>query len=219
MFMRRLFLVCLMFCSLMLQAQDMKSLFVAMPDSLSPLWTEVNRADFGDFLASNMKAKVRNRFGNFSEMLKLTDDYLLMQSSSVSTMEMKLLPLNDSVKVICMVQTYLAPVADSHLSFYDTTWKELPADQFIQLPAEDLFYKTPVTSQQADSLSELRKYADMYLLKASLSEEGEVLSFAYMTPEYLDKETSDRLKPFLRSGVIGYEWKAGKFRPVAEEQR
>ena len=56
--MKRLLLICLMFCSLMVQAQDLKSLFVAMPDSLSPLWTEVNRADFGDFLASNMKARV-----------------------------------------------------------------------------------------------------------------------------------------------------------------
>ena len=39
--MKRLLLICLMFCSLMVQAQDLKSLFVAMPDSLSPLWTEV----------------------------------------------------------------------------------------------------------------------------------------------------------------------------------
>lgn len=37
----------------------MKSLFVALPDSLSPLLTKVNRADFGDFLASNMKAEVK----------------------------------------------------------------------------------------------------------------------------------------------------------------
>ena len=83
----------------------MKSLFIALPDSLSPLLTEVNRADFGDFLASNMKAQVKNRFGNTSEMLKLTDDYLLLKVSAVSTAEMRLLPLNDSVKVICVVQT------------------------------------------------------------------------------------------------------------------
>ena len=186
--MKWLLLICLMFCSLMVQAQDLKSLFVAMPDSLSPLWTEVNRADFGDFLASNMKARVRNRFGNFSEMLKLTDDYLLMQSTSVSTMEMKLLPVNDSVNIICMVQTYQAPVADSRISFYDTAWKELPVSQFIQLPEESVFYKTPETTAQADSLADVRKYADMYLLKASLSEKGKTLSFVYTTPDYIDKE-------------------------------
>lgn len=211
--MKRLLLICLMFCSLMVQAQDLKSLFVAMPDSLSPLWTEVNRADFGDFLASNMKARVRNRFGNFSEMLKLTDDYLLMQSTSVSTMEMKLLPVNDSVNIICMVQTYQAPVADSRISFYDTAWKELPVSQFIQLPEESVFYKTPETTAQADLLADVRKYADMYLLKASLSEKGKTLSFVYTTPEYMDKENSDRLTSCLNMKQLEYEWRDGKFQP------
>ena len=65
-------------------AQDLKSLFIAIPDSLSPLLTKVNREDFGDFLDSNMKAEVRNRFGNTSEMKKLTSDYLLLQTSSAS---------------------------------------------------------------------------------------------------------------------------------------
>ena len=39
-------------CSVLtLQAQDIKSVFIALPDSLSPLLTKVNREDFGDFLA------------------------------------------------------------------------------------------------------------------------------------------------------------------------
>ena len=85
------------------RAQDLKTLFVALPDSLSPLLTEVNRADFGDFLESGMKAEVKNRFGNMSEMTKLTSDYLFLKTTSASTLELKLLPLNDSVKVICAV--------------------------------------------------------------------------------------------------------------------
>ena len=94
-----LFVIGVLLCCTGMKAQDMKSLFVALPDSLSPLLTKVNRADFGDFLASGMKAEVKNRFGNTSEMLKLTDNYLKLKVSEVSTVEMKLLPLNDSVKV------------------------------------------------------------------------------------------------------------------------
>lgn len=48
--------------------QEAKAVFVSMPDSLSPLLTAVNRADFIDFLDSKMKAKVENRFGGESEM-------------------------------------------------------------------------------------------------------------------------------------------------------
>lgn len=206
-----LFLAGMLFCCLSMQAQDMKSLFVALPDSLSPLLTEVNRADFGDFLASNMKAEVKNRLGNTSEMLKMTDDYLELKLTEVSTVEMKLLPLNDSVKVICVVHTFKGPASDSHISFYDTSWKKLSAGQFLTLPKEDDFYRQPVSEVQADSLKNLRVRADMFLLKANLSATNRILSFTYATPEYLDKETAEEIKPFLVAEPLKYFWQEGRF--------
>lgn len=192
-------------------AQDLKTLFVAMPDSLSPFLTEVNRADFGDFLESGMKAEVKNRFGNTSEMTKLTSDYLFLKSSSASTLELKLLPLNDSVKVICAVSTYFAPAGDSRIAFYDTNWKELPQSDFIQLPEENEFYVMPQSAVQTDSLKNLRTYADMYLWTASLSVDQPVLSITYSTPDYLDKKTADELKHYIVSAPLRYEWENGKF--------
>lgn len=200
------------FCCLgAVQAQDMESVFVALPDTLSPLLTEVNRADFGDFLASNMKAEVKNRFEGISEMTKLTEDYLFVKLTSASTLEMKLLPVNDSTKVVCVVHTYMAPVPDSHVTFYTADWKELPSDDFLKLPEETAFYRVPETEAQEDSLQNLRAYADMYLLKAELSAECPVISFVYSTPDYMDKETADKLMPYLLSRPVCYEWKDGKF--------
>lgn len=206
-------LLCLL-CSLTLQAQDLKSLFIALPDSLSPLLTKVNREDFGDFLASDMKAEVRNRFGKTSEMTELTDDYLRLKLTSASAVEMKLLPVNDSVKVICVVHTYTAPAADSHLAFYDTAWQELPADRFLSCPEENLFYRIPQNPVQADSLKNLRSSADMYLLKAELDSGKPTLSFVYTTPDYLDKETAGKLEPYLRKTPLVYEWREGRFVPA-----
>ncbi|WP_418587210.1 DUF3256 family protein [Phocaeicola sp.] len=206
-----LFVVGVLLCCLSIQAQDMKSLFIALPDSLSPMLTKVNREDFGDFLASNMKAEVKNRFGNTSEMLKLTDNYLKLKISKVSMAEMKLLPLNDSVKVICVVHTFEGPASDSSISFYDTSWKRLPADKFLTLPVEDAFYKAPASEVQADSLKNLRARADMFLLKADLSETDNTLSFTYATPDYLDKETAEEIKPYLVQEPLKYIWKEGHF--------
>lgn len=193
------------------RAQDLKTLFVALPDSLSPLLTEVNRADFGDFLESGMKAEVKNRFGNTSEMTKLTPDYLCLKTTSASTLELKMLPLNDSVKVICAVSTYSAPAADSRIAFYDTNWHKLPLSSFLRLPQEDEFYLKPASAAQTDSLKNLRAYADMYLWKAELSADKPVLMFTYTTPDYLDRETAKNLKPYLKSHPICLEWKEGKF--------
>ena len=65
--------------------QEAKAVFVSMPDSLSPLLTAVNRADFIDFLESKMKAKVENRFGGESEMTDLNKDYIRIQMTSQSS--------------------------------------------------------------------------------------------------------------------------------------
>ena len=80
--------------------QTAKDCFKAMPDSLMPLLTQVNRADFIDFLESDMRAEVTNRFNRKSEMTRLTKDYIRIQMTERSSWQMKVLPLNDSVRVV-----------------------------------------------------------------------------------------------------------------------
>ena len=131
---------------------------------------------------------------------------------------MKRLPLNDSVKVVCVVRTYLGPVADSKVSFYDTGWNELPADRFVVLPQEDRFYKQPLAETAADSLRNLRLYADMYLKEVRLSDKDRSLTVTYTTPDYVDKETAEKLKPYLFEKPLVYEWNNGKFQPIDNKE-
>ena len=99
--MKKSILLMLLSClALSVAAQDMKSVFISMPDSITPLLTKVNKEDCVDFLDSNMKAEVSTRFGGTAEMKVLTDDYALMQTTPTSSLEMKLFPVNDSVKVV-----------------------------------------------------------------------------------------------------------------------
>lgn len=200
-----------MFCVMSVVAQDMKTVFVAMPDSVTPLLTKVNREDCIDFLDSNMKAVVKNRFGNVAEMKVLTDDYVLMQTSEVGTLEMKLLPLADSTKVICMVKTVNVPVADSSVRFYTSDWsQQLDVKEFLQLPSMDAFF-LPDDSLKDEAIL-TRKKADMHLMKAQLSKEDTSLTFTYTTPDYLNEEDREKLLPHLRKEPIVLRWSEGKFR-------
>lgn len=208
--MKRLYLIyilCLC-CWLGGRAQELRSLFVAMPDSVLPLLTKTNRMDCIDFLDSNMKAEVKNRFNNTSELKVLTKDYLELQLTSQSSVEMKLLPMNDSVKVVCMVHTVCGPVCDSEITFYDTQWKQLPSKNFITLPEVDRFY---YLNTNEESYATVRKAADMYLMKANLSSEASTLTFIYTTPEYLSKEDREKLELYLRKEPIVYQWVEGRF--------
>ena len=192
-------------------AQDMKTVFVAMPDSITPLLTQVNKEDFIDFLASDMKARVKNRYGNVAEMEMLTDDYTLVRTSSVGTFEMKLLPLNDSTKVVCMVRTVCASACDSDIRIYASDWsKELDAGTFLQLPeTKDFFLPNDTLSEEGTLIC---KKADMGLMKASLSKDDVSLTFIYTTPDYLNKEDKEKLLLQLRKEPVVLRWQDGKFK-------
>ena len=199
--MRFLFLVMMLF-STSLGAQNINSAFVSMPDSLSPLLTKVNRQDFADFLASGMKAVVKNKFGGESEMLKLTEDYLYLKTTASSSEEMKMLPLNDSVNIICVVKTYLGPVEDSDVKFYTTEWKELPVDKHISLPVLSDFYVS-----ENDSLA---GFKDMLVYKAELSEKDNTMRFLFRSLDVTDKKTSEKLSDSVKK-TLKYSWVNGRY--------
>ena len=206
-----LLIVVSVLCGISVSAQDMKSVFIAMPDSITPLLTKVNKEDCVDFLDSNMKAEVKNRFDGTAEMKVLTDDYTLIQTSEVGTLEMKLFPVNDSTKVVCMVKTVCASACDSEIRFYTSDWRqELDKKEYLQWPDAGTFFLLK------DSLSEedvfIRQKADMHLMKASLSKDEPILTFIYTTPDYLNQEDKEKLLPHLRKEPVVLEWKDGKFR-------
>ena len=206
-----LLIVVSVLCGISASAQDMKSVFIAMPDSITPLLTKVNKEDFVDFLDSYMKAEVKNRFDGTAEMKVLTEDYTLVQTSEIGTLEMKLLPVNDSTKVICMVKTVCASACDSDVRFYTSDWsKELDAASLLQRPSADVFFLPNDTLSEEGVL--IRKKADMHLMKASLSKDTPTLTFIYTTPDYLNQEDKEKLLPHLRKEPVVLEWKDGQFR-------
>ena len=206
-----LLIVVSVLCGISASAQDMKSVFIAMPDSITPLLTKVNKEDFVDFLDSNMKAEVKNRFDGTAEMKVLTEDYTLVQTSEIGTLEMKLLPVNDSTKVICMVKTVCASACDSDVRFYTSDWSnELDAASLLQRPSADVFFLPNDTLSEEGVL--IRKKADMHLMKASLSKDVPTLTFIYTTPDYLNQEDKETLLPHLRKEPVVLEWKDGQFR-------
>lgn len=208
------FLFCCLLSITTLHAQTMKELFVSMPDTLSLILTPVNRADCIDFLASDMRARVTNRFNKTSEVTALTDDYLCAQVTESSVWEMRSLPLEDATSVICFIKTVKASAEDSHIMFFTQDWQPLPLRDFLPtLPAADDFFRTELelTQAQADSLNELRKQTYITFIKASLSPTDNTLSFTYTTPEYMNHEDREKIKAYLRETPITYIWENKHF--------
>ncbi len=196
------------------EAQEARTLFVQMPDSILPLLTEVNRADCIDFLDSHMRAQVTNRFGTRSEMTHLSPDYIAIDMTARSTWQMKVLPLEtDTARIICTVSTVCGGACDSDVRFYSTEWKVLPTEQYLPAPpqAEDFLMPKPDSVETFHYRDAIQR-ADMNLVRITLSPDNRTLTFIYDTPAYLEKEAADKLKPFIRRALI-YDWHGGKFVP------
>lgn len=186
-------------------AQTMKEVFLAMPNSVLPLLSKDNRADFIDFLASKMKARVKNAYNENSYMDTLTTDYTHIRLTAVSDVTLKLLPLTDSTKVICMVHTYHSDAGDSKISFFDTKWHSLDSNNFLTVPEVNDF----LISGNEDTLQLAKSKLDVPMIVASFSPASSDLKFVYDTA-YLSQEDKKAVKACIRPEIVK-KWVNGKF--------
>ena len=117
-------------------AQDMQTLFCQMPDQYIPQLQDAWRKDLTDLFKEGKEARLKNNMNGYSTLEALNDDYLRLQSTERTRIEMRRFPLINGTYVICMVTTYFGPAPDSRVAFYSTDWKPLPsARRWRLLPA------------------------------------------------------------------------------------
>lgn len=86
-------LACLLTASLGMEAKSMKDLLVSMPDSMMPTLNSNLRLEFAELQEMGVKAEVKNLLGEVSVMDTLTQDFVQVRMSKVSTLQMKKLPM------------------------------------------------------------------------------------------------------------------------------
>lgn len=207
--MKRFYPLLLSLLSLSLQAQDrMREMFLALPDSVLPLLSAENRRDMADYVQNGMAGRVRNRFGENSELMVLADDYLSIDMSPKSRVEMKLLHTADSVSFVALVRTVWAPVADSEVEFYDLQGQRLHWVEFPQPAVEAFFAEAP------DSLAEAARQArlsleDLRLVEMKVQSDSPAFECVLQTGELAEKE-KDAAQQLVHP--LTYVWTGADFR-------
>jgi hypothetical protein len=192
------------------QAQDMKDLFTAMPDSIIPQLEEAWRKDLIDLLQSGKEARLKNTLEGSSELQALTEDYLRLKPTERSIMELKRLPLINNTYIICMITTVEGTAPDSRIQFFTTGWQPLNGVGEMQPLSVSDFLST-----DTDTANNEYKYAvsrlDMDLIKYSLNPGNTTLTASYMTPLYLSKQEREQVFKFLKPKPIIYNWNRTAF--------
>lgn len=162
--------------------RKVKDVFTQAPDSIFPLLTTNNKLDCIDLIENNREAKVKNRMDQEVVMTALTDSYLRMEMSRKSVLEMKM--LNDTT--FCLIQTYMGPAPDSHISFYSPDWK--PLDIKFDLPKMAEFWTAVPDSIVRDAGFAQRSLEDIPLIQISASADSDEITLTLQTSELAGKE-------------------------------
>ncbi|PJI26938.1 DUF3256 family protein [Prevotella intermedia] len=171
--MKKIFLILLVTFSLLpLNAQNMRQIWLEMPDSIVPYLNRSLRTELADYVTMGMKLEVMNALRDTTRIEKLTDDYILVQLSNATKLEIKSL----DASTIAMVQTWCGPLAESKLSLFSNNWEVKP----LNIDVSPMFVKPDTMSQQR--YSELLDMANVTMNEMQLSVKDNSLTIKYSVP-------------------------------------
>ena len=145
-----------------------------MPKELLPYISDSQLQEMGKFTIDNDTVKVKNELNGTSTVTTINDDFAKLDLSNSALMLIKLLPLNDSTQIICLVRTIKIPLPESSVSFYTTDWKRiksrfgLPDTRNAGAMLYDMTQKPDTMS--VDRFNELRDYLDPVTISADIPE-------------------------------------------------
>jgi hypothetical protein len=200
-------LLCIAIC--LIQGQTTSELFVKLPESSFFSLTVSDRLDLVDLYKAGEKAIVKNRFNETCSILHMTDDYLQIRTNQY-TIELFLLTLINDTKIIGLIQTVCAPVCDSQLEFFTTSWKKLTTSVFITFAGKYDFLKDGVHPEE-----EIVKNAliplDISLMQLNYDPEKQELRQYYKTPDYLGEPDRIKVTPYLKETPKRFKWNQTRF--------
>ena len=188
-------------------AEDMRTLFINMPDSLMPALTRSERMDFLDYMDSGMRARVRNKLGGESMMTAFSDQSLTIVTSQSGRMEMVLFPRKKNGNLICIIKTVTARFDDSRITFYNEDWTPVDGKDLIELPQLDDFLTK--NALKSDSLDILRLQSFLRLMSATSVGNG--LEFRYTSLDYIG-EDADKYRSWFKTEPVRYVWNGKRFK-------
>jgi len=192
-----------------LQAQTAGELFVALPDPALLSLTVSDRLDLIDLYKAGQRATVKNRLDDSCSIIRMTNDYLQIQSGK-NTMELFLLPMVNDSKIVGLIQTVCAPVCDSYLEFYTTSWKKLTASLFITFANKYNFLKEGVNPED-ETVKNALIPLDISLMQLHYDPDKRELQQSYTTPDYLSEDDRAKIAPYLTVSPKVFKWNQIRF--------
>ena len=180
--MKRIFLTLMITFNLIaVNAQEMRQLWIEMPDSIVPYLNKSLRTELADYVTMKMKPEVVNSLQDTTRIEKFTNNYIRVQLNNASKLEIK--SLDNST--IALVQTWNGPIAESKLMLFSKEWKLKP----FEIDLTPVFEKSDSMLQQR--YEDLLSMANITLCEFKLSESDNSLTIKFTVPLLSPNDKTD----------------------------
>ena len=162
--------------------------FKDMPAHLLPGLNPAMRLDLVDFFNSGKTARLLGLMGAEMELKIMTEDYLMLQTSAVSNVQLKLLPLKHGNQLLAVVNTVKAPTASSDLAFYSLDWQPVDTLTKPDLAAAYFFNKDCLQQKSAGQDLSIEELCSMYFYEYNFQSGNNFLLVYSSLPDFLGEE-------------------------------
>lgn len=191
-----LIIICFLTCWLGVSAQSLREVWIEMPDSILPYLSKSQRTELADYVEMKAEPAVLSTFGDSVRIERMTNNYLLLKANEATRLEIKLLDNN----TLALVQTWMAPAAESKLRLFNLQWqpKEAVVDYKVNIVKPD--------SMSDEDFADLKTLMSPRLKEYRLSADNNSLSVSWNYP-LLSKKDVKRVTELLKSQVLNWTGK------------
>ena len=191
-----LIIICFLTCWLGVSAQSLREVWIEMPDSILPYLSKSQRTELADYVEMKAEPAVLSTFGDSVRIERMTNNYLLLKANEATRLEIKLLDNN----TLALVQTWMAPAAESKLRLFNLQWqpKEAVVDYKVNIVKPD--------SMSDEDFADLKTLMSPRLKEYRLSADNNSLSVSWNFP-LLSKKDVKRVAEILKSQVLNWTGK------------
>ena len=191
-----LIIICFLTCWVGVSAQSLREVWIEMPDSILPYLSKSQRTELADYVEMKAEPAVLSTFGDSVRIERMTNNYLLLKANEATRLEIKLLDNN----TLALVQTWMAPAAESKLSLFNLQWQ--PKEAVVA-------YKVNIVkpdSMSDEDFADLKTLISPRLKEYRLSADNNSLSVSWNYP-LLSKKDVKRVTELLKTQVLNWTGK------------
>ena len=191
-----LIIICFLTCWLGVSAQSLREVWIEMPDSILPYLSKSQRTELADYIEMKAEPSVLSTFGDSVRIERMTNNYLLLRANEATRLEIKLLDNN----TLALVQTWMAPAAESKLRLFNLQWQ--PKEAVVA-------YKVNIVkpdSMSDEDFADLKTLMSPRLKEYRLSADNNSLSVSWNYP-LLSKKDVKRVTELLKPQVLNWTGK------------